>query len=188
VGTVIAAAAVSLVMVPYFVLRGPPPDTAAAPRAEAVAPDSPAAPVTPTAPAAAVAAKKQPAPETIPEVRTPAEPLPRVHPPATSARRVRPPVAKAAARPAAASPEELLKRAQEQFDLGETTSALALASQAAAVGAGAPAHVLMGKVMMSERRYAEAEQHFAEAVRLDPGDAKAARLLAFVRETRRSGP
>jgi cytochrome c-type biogenesis protein CcmH/NrfG len=46
----------------------------------------------------------------------------------------------------------------------------------------------MGKVMMSERRFDEAEREFAEAVRLDPGDAKAARLLALVRETRSGGP
>ena len=82
------------------------------------------------------------------------------------------------------SGEELLRRAQEKFDVGETDDALALARQAARAGVRAPAHVLMGKVMMSERRFDEAEREFAEAVRLDPGDARAARLLALVRETR----
>jgi cytochrome c-type biogenesis protein CcmH/NrfG len=82
----------------------------------------------------------------------------------------------------------LLRRAQEKFDLGEPEAALTLARQAAGAGARAPAHVLMGKVMMSERRFDEAEREFAEAVRLDPGDTKAARLLALVRETRSGGP
>jgi len=84
--------------------------------------------------------------------------------------------------------DELLKRAQEKFDVGETGAALALARQAATAGARAPAHVLMGKVLMSEHRFDEAEREFAEAVRLDPGDAKAARLLALVRETRGAQP
>jgi Flp pilus assembly protein TadD len=88
----------------------------------------------------------------------------------------------------AAPPEELLRRAQEKFDVGETDTALALARQAMAGGARAPAHILMGKVMMSEHRFDEAEQEFAEAVRLDPHDTKAARLLALVRDTRRGGP
>jgi len=87
----------------------------------------------------------------------------------------------------AGSSRELLKRAQEKFDVGETEAALVLARQAASAGARAPAHVLMGNVMMSERRFDEAEREFAEAVRLDPGDAQAARLLALVREARGGG-
>jgi len=69
-------------------------------------------------------------------------------------------------------------------------AALALARQAAnaSAGARASAHVLMGRVMMSERRFDEAEQAFAEAVRLDSRDAVAARLLALVRETRSDEP
>ncbi len=119
-----------------------------------------------------------------PTRRPPARP----HQIAASAGRARPPGAKTA-RPAPSPPsDELLRRAQEKFDLGETEAALALARQAAGAGARAPAHVLMGKVMMSERRFDEAEREFAEAVRLDPGDAKAARLLALVRETRSGGP
>ena len=82
----------------------------------------------------------------------------------------------------------MLRRAQDKFDVGETATALALARQAASAGARAPAHVLMGKVLMSERRFDEAEQEFAEAVRLDPGDTRAARLLALVRETRSGKP
>ena len=88
----------------------------------------------------------------------------------------------------ATPPEELLRRAQDKFDVGETESALALARQAIGAGARGPAHILMGKVFMSERRYDDAEREFADAVRLDPNDAKAARLLALVRDTRRGGP
>ena len=92
-------------------------------------------------------------------------------------------------RPAPVIPaEELLRRAQDKFDVGETATALALARQAANAGARAPAHVLMGKVLMSEGRFDEAEQEFAEAVRLDPGDTRAAHLLALVRETRSGKP
>jgi hypothetical protein len=84
--------------------------------------------------------------------------------------------------------DELLKRAQDKFDMGETVAALALARQAADAGARAPAHLLMGQVLMSERRFDEAEQEFAEAARLDPGDGRAIRLLTLVRETRSGRP
>jgi tetratricopeptide (TPR) repeat protein len=117
----------------------------------------------------------------------PARPRPR----ARSAGRARPPNTKAP-RPPATAPAtgfaELLARAQEKFDVGETDAALALARQAAAAGAPAAAHVIIGKVLMSERRYDEAEREFVEAVELDPGDAAAARLLALVRETRSGQP
>jgi len=120
----------------------------------------------------------------------PVGPPAHVHPIAVSAGRARPPGPKVARlAPVPSIPvDDLLKRAQEKFDVGETASALALARQAAAAGARAPAHVLMGKVLMSEHRFDEAEREFAEAVRLDPGDAKAARLLALVRETRGAQP
>jgi serine/threonine protein kinase len=109
---------------------------------------------------------------------------PHVHPVALSAGRARPPATKAPRPAPALSPDELLKRAQEKFDVGQTDAALALARQAASAGAQAPAQILMGKVLMSERRLDEAEHAFAEAARLDPADARAARLLALVRETR----
>jgi eukaryotic-like serine/threonine-protein kinase len=114
----------------------------------------------------------------------------RAHQIAASAGRARPAGTKAARRVPSPPSDELLRRAQEKFDVGETEAALALARRAAGVGvgAGAPAHVLMGKVMMSEHRFDEAEREFAEAVRLDPGDTKAARLLGLVRETRSGAP
>ena len=84
--------------------------------------------------------------------------------------------------------DELLKRAQDEFDVGETVAALALARQAANAGARAPAHLLMGEVLMSERRFDQAEQEFAEAARQDPGEGRATRLLTLVRETRSGRP
>ena len=174
----IGVAAVSIAVALFIGFHRPPVERPAAP---------PALEAMPAVPTPEVAAGDR-APAPAPEAAQPASPPPGAHPPATSARRAQPPDAKTA-RPASGPPaEDLLRRAQEVFDRGETTAALSLASQAAAAGAQGPAHVLMGKVMMSERRFAEAEQHFAEAVRLDPGDAKAAQLLAFVRETQRGGP
>jgi tetratricopeptide (TPR) repeat protein len=112
----------------------------------------------------------------------------RAHALAISARRARPAATKPA-RPAPLIPaEDLLRRAQDEFDVGETATALALARQAANAGGRSPAHVLMGQALMSERRFDEAEREFAEAVRLDPGDARAARLLALVRDTRSGRP
>jgi serine/threonine-protein kinase len=92
------------------------------------------------------------------------------------------------ATPASVSADELLARAQARFDVGDTETALALAREAATGGAGAAAHVLMGNVLMSERAYDAAEREFAEAVRLDPTDVRAARLLALVREARSGRP
>jgi serine/threonine-protein kinase len=136
-------------------------------------------------PHAATAAGHPAAAPRTPKLAPPPSP---VHPIATSAGRARPPGAKTA-RPAPSPPsDELLRRAQDKFDVGETEAALALARQAAAAGARGPAHILMGKVLMSEQRLADAEREFAEAVRLDPDDARAARLLALVRETRSSAP
>jgi serine/threonine-protein kinase len=144
--------------------------------------------VAPSAPLVAAPPARAPAPDDD-DVRWRTRKAPaRAHLIAASAGRARPPGAKTV-RPAPSPPsDELLRRAQEKFDLGETDAALALARQAAGAGARAPAHVLAGKVMMSEGRFDEAEREFAEAVRLDPGDTKAARLLALVRETRSGGP
>jgi hypothetical protein len=135
-----------------------------------------------------------PAPPPIPDeppAPTVAKTPVRARPLALTAGRTRPPVPMQArtAPPTPSVPtEELLRRAQDKYDVGETQVALTLARQAANAGARAPAHVLMGKVMMSERRFDEAEREFAEAVRLDPGDARAARMLALVRETRGNTP
>jgi hypothetical protein len=63
-----------------------------------------------------------------------------------------------------------------------------LLARAQLAGAGAPAHLPMGELLMSERRFDPAEQEFAEAARLDPGEGRATRLLTLVRETRSGRP
>ena len=138
----------------------------------------------PAEPAAGASAPSTPSPNAVAEGRLPAKGRP-------NPRRA---MAKTPAQPSSSAPqaqepsgEELLRRAQEKFDVGETDAALALARQAVRVGVRARAHVLMGKVMMSERRFDEAEREFAEAVRLEPGDASAARLLELVRDNRGGG-
>jgi serine/threonine-protein kinase len=175
----IAVAGVALAITTVVGLRGPTRSTL--PPVVRVAPPAP--------PPRIVAAERPPAPAAvhtapaaIPRTPAPAHPVP------TSAGRARPASTKTARPMPSTPPEELLRRAQDKFDVGETQSALALARQAMGAGARGPAHILMGKVFMSERRYDDAEREFAEAVRLDPNDARAARLLALVRDTRRGGP
>ena len=184
--TAIGVAVLALVLLLRVGLRPSPSSPPNLPAEPPIAATPPTLPATLPAPKAAAV---QPAPEVIREpAQAPIDPPPRAHPAAASARHARLPGAKVVRPVSAPAPDDLLNRAQEKFDVGDTGAARALARQAANAGAGSPAHVLMGKVLMSERRFDEAEQEFAEAVRLDPGDARAARLLALVRETRRSGP
>lgn len=83
--------------------------------------------------------------------------------------------------------KKLLSEAQDNFDRGELATALTLARDAAHDGAGGPAYILIGTIMMNGRHYDEAERAFTEAVRLAPEDARAARLLAVVKEIRNMG-
>jgi hypothetical protein len=157
-----------------------------------------AAPVSARAQHPAAASNAPPSPASLPPVEhdpTPPE-APVVeaaatrsaHTIAVSAGRARPAGAKTTRPGPVVQADELLKRAQDKFDVGETGAALALARQAVNAGARAPAHLLMGQVLMSERRFDQAEQEFAEAARLDPGDGRATRLLTLVRETRSARP
>jgi serine/threonine-protein kinase len=82
--------------------------------------------------------------------------------------------------------ESLLAEAQQDFDRGDLPAALVLARSATHDGAGSAAYILIGTILVNGRRYDEAERAFAEAVRLDPGDARAPRLLAMVREVRKT--
>jgi tRNA A-37 threonylcarbamoyl transferase component Bud32/tetratricopeptide (TPR) repeat protein len=108
---------------------------------------------------------------------------------APAAPKSRPPAVDLAAHPSlpAADIDELLAGAQANFDRGDLAAALALARNAARGGAGSPAYILIGTVMMNRHRYDEAERAFTEAARLDPRDTRAARLLAMVREIRKIG-
>jgi serine/threonine protein kinase len=81
--------------------------------------------------------------------------------------------------------DALVQRAEVSFDRGDLDGALAAARHALEAGAGAPAQLVIGTVMMNRRRYDEAERAFAEATRLAPGDQTAARLLAMIRDIRK---
>ncbi|HVY37027.1 MAG TPA: hypothetical protein VHM31_03810, partial [Polyangia bacterium] len=82
-----------------------------------------------------------------------------------------------------AGPERLLREANDLFERGNTAGALARTRQAIAQGAGAPAHVLMGTLLVNLHDYKDAEPELAEAVRLDPRNDEAHRLLQLLRRT-----
>ena len=56
-------------------------------------------------------------------------------------------------------------------------------AKAVAEGAGAPAHVLLGALLINMKNYAAAEPELATAARLDPRNAEARRMLALLRKT-----
>ena len=148
---------------------------------------SPALPL-PVAPTASA-----PAPETLPAPESPEEaPAPTAAPAPIGARgpgievprRVVGRVPDATERsPRNAQADELLRRANDLWERGNTTSAYTLARQAIVAGAGAPAHVLLGTLLIGMRNYAAAEAELAAAVRLDPRNAEARRLLALLHKT-----
>ena len=69
----------------------------------------------------------------------------------------------------------------DSFKNNDLTEALQLAQQAAAQGAGAPAHVLIGRIRTIEHDQLGAEKAFREALRLDPRNVQAARRLEQLR-------
>ena len=88
----------------------------------------------------------------------------------------RPHPAQLSRRPAALDANDLWER-------GNTPGAYALAREALAAGAGAPAHVLLGTLLINMRNYAAAEPELATAVQLDPRNAEARRMLALLHKT-----
>lgn len=76
---------------------------------------------------------------------------------------------------------ELLKQARERWDTDDVDGALVLAKQAAAAGGGADAHVLIGTVLLKKKQRREAEREFEEALRLNPENGKASKLLQLAR-------
>ena len=78
----------------------------------------------------------------------------------------------------------MLRKASEEFDDGHLTDATTLARKAASSGGGAKAHALLGYIYMSQGQLVGAEHELAQAVRMNPGDAEAARRLADVRRAR----
>jgi tetratricopeptide (TPR) repeat protein len=83
---------------------------------------------------------------------------------------------------------EMLKEARERWDNDDVDGALVLArSAAAARGGGAEAHVLIGTLLLKKGQRPEAEKEFKEALRLDPSNGKASRLLQLTRGGRADG-
>jgi serine/threonine protein kinase len=78
---------------------------------------------------------------------------------------------------------KLLRQANDLWERGNTPGAYALARQAVAAGAGAPAHVLLGALLINMKNYAAAEPELATAARLDPRNAEARRMLALLDRT-----
>lgn len=97
------------------------------------------------------------------------------------------PIRKSVALPSDTTGPELLKRARERWDTDDVDGALILARQAADRGAGADAYVLIGTVLLKEKRPREAEREFQEALRLNPGNEKASRLLRLASRDERTG-
>jgi tetratricopeptide (TPR) repeat protein len=82
----------------------------------------------------------------------------------------------------------MLKEARERWDNDDVDGALVLArSAAAARGGGAEAHVLIGTLLLKKGQRPEAEKEFKEALRLDPSNGKASRLLRLTRGGRADG-
>jgi hypothetical protein len=79
-----------------------------------------------------------------------------------------------------AGADRLLREANDLWERGNTTGAYALAREALAAGAGAPGHVLLGALLINMQNYAAAEPELATAVRLDPRNAEARRMLTLL--------
>ncbi|HSY41581.1 MAG TPA: serine/threonine-protein kinase, partial [Polyangia bacterium] len=79
--------------------------------------------------------------------------------------------------------DKLLRQANDLWERGNTPAAYALARRAVAAGAGAPAHVLLGALLINMKNYAAAEPELATAARLDPRNAEARRMLALLDRT-----
>ena len=164
---VAALAVLALVAAGLALLRKPgvrpaPPAVAVAAPAPTALPPAPAPPAAP------------------PIVQQPPAPLPPALPVAAPRTSRRPPDARATRNEGA---DRLLREADALFERGNTAGALARARQAVAAGAGAPAHVLMGTLLINLHNYKAAEPELVEAMREDPRNADAARLLALLHRT-----
>jgi serine/threonine-protein kinase len=77
--------------------------------------------------------------------------------------------------------DELLTAASDAFDRSELPQALAQAKLAAERGAGAPAQILIGRILAVRHDLAGAKTAFEEALRLSPGNTEAAHRLERLR-------
>jgi serine/threonine protein kinase len=151
-----------------------------------------AAPTCPAVPAPSVATVRHPSPALIPpqERDVASAPLPDRTSPSIprdrpASRRSSRKVATPAAEPAAA---ELLRDASAQLKVGDFDRAFALAQAAAQQGAGAPAHLIMGKVFFAKSDLPRAEAEFRTVAALRPDDPEAPRFLDVIRKQARGGP
>ena len=113
----------------------------------------------------------------------PAATLREPHSPRVASRR--PPTPPAAA---AVHANDLLRDATSQFKAGAFDRAFGLARSAAQAGAGAPAHVIMGKIFFAKSDLAGAQAEFQQAAALRPDDPEAARFLEVLRKEGHPGP
>jgi len=89
---------------------------------------------------------------------------------------------------AAVPANDLLRDAASQFKAGAFDRAFALARAAAQAGAGAPAHLIMGKVFFTKSDLKSAEAEFQKAAALRPDDPEAARFLDVIRKEGHPSP
>jgi tetratricopeptide (TPR) repeat protein len=150
---------------------------AARSRASAASTVAPAPPVAPTPPAPPAANPEWPVAPALAE----SPPRAMAANPAAVAARV--PIRALDRTPRNAPADRLLREANNLWERGNTPGAYALARQAVAAGAGAPAHVLLGALLINMKNYAAAEPELATATRLDPHNAEARRMLALLDRT-----
>jgi serine/threonine protein kinase len=175
-----AAAATALAWIIWPSARGPSGGQPVLPPVAAVAPSPPAP--------AAVVAEAPPLPSSIPlDIPTPPESAgvgrSESHRPRVASRK--PPTSTALAVVAA---NDLLRDAASQFKAGAFDRAFGLARAAAQAGAGAPAHLIMGKVYFTKSDLKSAEAEFQRAAALRPDDPEAARFLDVIRKAGHPNP
>ena len=151
-----------------------------------------AAPTCPAVPAPSIAVVPQPSPELppSPEPELAVEPAPdRTLPSTPNGRRASRHASRKVASPVAPpNVAELLRDAAAQLKSGAYDRALALAHAAAQQGAGAPAHLLMGKVYFAKADLPRAEVEFRTVAALRPDDPEAPRFLEVIRKQALGGP
>jgi serine/threonine protein kinase len=139
-------------------VAAPPPVAPTPPAPSTADPEWPVGPASPAPPPVAIAASPAPV-----AARVPTHAL--------------------APTPRSAPADRLLRQANDLWERGNTPQAYALARQAVAAGAGAPAHVLLGALLINMKNFAAAEPELATAARLDPRNAEARRMLALLDRT-----
>jgi Flp pilus assembly protein TadD len=81
-----------------------------------------------------------------------------------------------------------LRDATAQLKAGAFDRAFALANSAAQRGAGAPAHLIMGKVFFAKSDLSRAEAEFRAVAASRPDDPEAAQFLEVIRKESHRAP